>query len=70
MAYTASAVSGRVRHKALGGLMPKAKAVAVLEGNPTYSPNLDTASVAADRQRILKISHYNHRDTDAPEHKT
>ena len=44
--------------------------MAVLEGNPTYSPNLDTASVAADRQRILKISHYNHRDTDAREHKT
>ena len=67
MAYTASAVSGRVRRKALGGLMPKAKALAVLEGNLTDSPDLDTMSAAADRQYILQISRYNNLDTDAPE---
>ncbi|MBS9716476.1 hypothetical protein ACFFUT_15755 [Pseudohalocynthiibacter aestuariivivens] len=48
----------------LADLYPGAQEIAVFEGRLVWNPEDDASSSVADRQYILKLSHYNNTDPD------
>ena len=52
------------KRRVLNGLMSSGKALALLEGDHRYFPDANRVGAVADRQYILKISHYNNHDVD------
>ncbi|MCZ6508960.1 MAG: hypothetical protein O7A62_00070 [Alphaproteobacteria bacterium] len=62
-----SLLSAAAKREVLSGLIPEGEVLAFLEGALTDNPDNDSSSAATDREYILKISHYNNRDTDRRE---
>lgn len=62
-----SLLSVAAKREVLSGLISEGEALAFLEGALTDNPDNDSSSDATDREYILKVSHYNNRDTDGRE---
>ncbi len=67
LACAGSLLSDAAKRNVLTSLISNSKMVAILEGALNDAPGLKGASAVADRHYILKVSHYNNRNTDARE---
>ena len=67
LACAGSLLSDSAKRNLLTSLISNSKMVAILEGALNDAPGLKGAGAVAERHYILKVSHYNNRDTDARE---
>lgn len=67
LACKASVLSDPEKRKMVNHLMTNATAKAVLEGTLSLMPEIKNSSKLQDRSYILKISHYNNKNTDSRE---